>query len=86
MVAQETVVDDSIVVSVESTPADTMIAIRYKSENGYVLLRTYQLTENEKKEATASPKALRRIVNKKGIPTREDIKKAVLGAAGISSN
>jgi hypothetical protein len=86
LVAQETVVDDSIVVSVESTPADTMIAIRYKSENGYVLLRTYQLTENEKKEATASPKALRRIVNKKGIPTREDIKKAVLGAAGISSN
>ena len=86
MVRQEEVVDDSIVVSLEGTADDTIIAVRYKSENGYVLVRTYQVTESEKKEITASPKALNKIIKKKRIVTREEIKKAVLGAAGISSN
>lgn len=67
LAAQETVVDSRIVVSVESTLAETIIAVRYKLENGYVLVRTYQLTENEKKEVSASPGALTRIIKKKRI-------------------
>ena len=86
MVRQEEVADDSIVVSLEGTADDTIIAVRYKSENGYVLVRTYQVTESEKKEITASPEGLNKIIKKKRIVTREEIKKAVLGAAGISSN
>jgi hypothetical protein len=82
---QEMVTDDSIVVSVESTAEDTIIAVRCRSDNGYVLVRTYQLTDDERKEASANPEALPMIIKKKRIVTAEDIKKAILGAAGISS-
>lgn len=86
MVAPRIVVDGGIVVTVESTSADMVIAMRYRSDNGYVLVRTYQLTENERKETLASPEALTTFIKKKRLVTTEDIKKAVLGAAGISSD
>jgi hypothetical protein len=86
LVAPRIVVDGDIVVTVESTSADTVIAMRYRSDNGYLLVRTYQLAENERKETSASREALTTFIKKKRLITTEDIKKALLGAAGISSD
>ena len=73
-----------LIVTVVNLPSAIVIASRYRTEKGYVLARTYELSERERNRVRADPRSMEELLHKvKGL-SKEEIAQAVLGAAGIS--
>lgn len=73
-----------LVVTVENLPSAIVIATRYRTEKGYVLARTYELSEHERNRVRADPRYTEELLRKVKELSKEEIAQAVLGAAGIS--